>query len=147
MASKKSQKRDFNGMSYGEVQRANSENRSSLKKEDQKWLKDNGYKNVGWDNVITLYRKVEELLDKFRFEDMSLEELFLEADRIGNKYLTPEEIKEFNQQLSQEVTEIGELVDKQFPDTEIEVIDFSQKIAKKPYNKRNQKTYRTIKLY
>lgn len=131
MASKKSQKRNFNGMSYGEVQRANSENRSKLKKEDQKWLKDSGYKNVGWDNVITLYRKVEELLDKFPFEDMSLEELFLEADRIGNKYLTPEEIEEFNQQLSQEVTEIGELVDKQFPDTEMEVIDFSQKTAKK----------------
>jgi hypothetical protein len=146
MASKKSQKRDFNGMSYGEVQRTNSENRSNLKKEDQKWLKDNGYKNVGWDNVITLYRKVEELLGKSRFEDMSLEELFLEADRIGNKYLTSDEIKEFNQLLSQEVTEIGDLVDKQFPDTEIEVIDFSQKIAKKPYKKPNQKTYRTTKL-
>lgn len=146
MASKKSQKRDFNGMSYGELQRANSENRSNLKKEHQKWLKDNGYKNVGWDNVITLYRKVKELLGKSGFEDMSLEELFLEADRIGNKYLTSEEIKEFNQQLSQEVTEIGDLVDKQFPDTEIEVIDFSQKIAKKPYKKPNQKTYRTTKL-
>ncbi len=147
MASKKSQKRDFNGMSYSEVQRANSENRSNLKKEDQKWLKDNGYKNAGWDKVITLYRKVEELLeDKSGFEDMSLEELFLEADQIGNKYLTPEEIKEFNQQLSQEVIEIGELVDKQFPDTEIEVIDFSQKIAKKPHKKLHQKTYRTTKL-
>ncbi len=146
MASKKSQKRDFNGMSYGEVQRANSENRSKLKKEDQKWLKDNGHKNVGWNNVITLYRKVEELLDKSRFEDMSLEELFLEADRIGNKYLTSEEIKEFNQQLSKEVAELGELVDKQFPDTEIEVIDFSQKTAQKPQKKRNQKTYRTAKL-
>lgn len=142
MAIKKSHKRNFNGMSYGKVQRANSENRSKLKKEDQKWLKDNGYKNVGWDNVITLYRKVEELLDRSQFENMSLEELFLEADRIGNKYLTSEEIKEFNQQLSKEVTEIGELVDKQFPDTEIEVIDFSQKTAKK----HNQKTYRTTKL-
>jgi len=146
MASKKSQKRDFNGMSYGEVQCANSKNRSKLKKKDQKWLKDNGYKNVGWDNVITLYRKVEEFLDKSRFEDMSLEELFLEADRIGNKYLTSEEIKEFNQQLSKEVAEIGELVDKQFPDTEIEVIDFSHKTAQKPQKKRNQKTYRTTKL-
>lgn len=134
MASRKSRKRDFNGMSYGEVQHANSKNRSKLNKEDQKWLKDNGYKNVGWDNVITLYHKVEELLDKFLWEDMSLEELFLEADRVGNKYLTPEEIKEFNQKLSKEVAEIGELVDEQFPDNEIEIIDFSQK------------TYRTIKL-
>lgn len=146
MASKKSQKRDFNGMSYRELQRANSENRSQLKKEDQKWLKDNSYKNIGWDNVITLYRKVEELLDKSPFEDMSLEELFLEADRIGNKYLTPKEIKEFNQQLSKEVAEIADLVDKQFPDTEIEVIDFNHKTAQKPQKKRNQKTYRTIKL-
>lgn len=146
MASKKSQKTNFNGMSYGELQRANSENRNKLKKEDQKWLKDNGYKNVGWDNVITFYRKVEELLDKFRFEDMNLEELFLEADRIGNKYLSSEEIKEFDQQLSKEVTEIGEMVDKQFPDTEIEVIDFSQKTVKN-LNKLNQKTYLTKKVY
>lgn len=146
MASKKSQKINFNEMSYDEVQRANSENRGKLKKEDQKWLKDNGYKNAGWNNVITLYRKVEELLDKSRFEDMSLEELFLEAERIGNKYFAPEEIKEFNQQLSKEVAEIGELVAQQFSDTEIEVIDFSQKTAKKLLNKYNQKTYRTTKL-
>lgn len=146
MASKKSQKRNFNGMSYGKLQRNNSENRSKLKKEDQKWLKDNGYKNVGWENVVTLYQKIEELLDKYCFEDMSLEELFLEADRIGNKYLTIAEIKEFDQQLSKEVAEIGELVDKQFPDTKTEVIDFRQKTAKKPQKNHNQKTYRTTKL-
>ena len=146
MANKKSQKRNFNGMSYAEVQRTNSQNRSKLEQEDQKWLKDNDYKNVGWDNVIALYRKIEELLDKFRFEDMSLEELFLEADRIGNKYLALEEIKEFDQQLSKEVAEIGELVDKQFPDTETEFIDFSQKTGKKLLQKYNQKTRRTIKL-
>jgi len=146
MATKKSQKKEFNGMSYGEVQRANSKNRSKLKKEDQQWLKANGYKNVGWNNIITLYLKVEELTDKSRFENMSLEELFLEADRIGNKYLTPKEIKEFNQQLSKEVAELGELVDKQFPDTKIEVVDFSHKTVQKLQKKRNQKIYRTIKL-
>ncbi len=144
MASKKSQKRNFNGMSYGKLQLTNSKNRSKLKKEDQKWLQNNGYKNIGWDNVITLYRKVEELLDKYCFEDMSLEELFLEADRIGNKYFTTAEIKEFDQQLSKEVAEIGELVDKQFPDTNTEVIDFRQKTAKNP--QKNHKTYRTTKL-
>ncbi|MBW4683827.1 MAG: hypothetical protein KME40_01755 [Komarekiella atlantica HA4396-MV6] len=142
MANKRSPKKNFNGMSYGEVQRANSKNRSKLIKEDQKWLKDNGYKNIGWKNVINLYTKIEEFLDKSRFEDMSLEELFLEADRIGNKYLTSNEIAEFNQQLSQEVAEIGEIIDQQFPDTEIEIIDYSKKTQKK----HNQKTYRTTKL-
>jgi hypothetical protein len=140
MASKNSQKRNFNGMSYGEVQRTNSENRRQLKQEDQKWLKENGYKNVGWNNVIHLYKKIEELLDRSPYEDMGLEELFLEADRIGNKYLTPAEIETFNQQLSQEVAEIGELIDQQFPDTEIEVIDYSR-ATQKPQKKRNQKTY------
>lgn len=145
MGCKRSQKRNFNGMSYVEIQRINSKNRCKLKKDDQKWLKENGFRNVGWDNVISLYQKIEELLDKSRFEDMSLEDLFLEADRIGNKYLTSEEIQEFNQQLSQEVTEIGELIDQQFPDTEIEVVDYSQK-SKKKQKQRNQKTYRTAKL-
>lgn len=143
MASKKSRKRNFSGMSYGELQRANSKKRNNLKREDQKWLKDNGYKNVGWDNAIALYQKIDEFLDKYRFEDMSLEELFLEADRIGNKYLTPQEIEEFNQKMSKEVAEIAELIDQQFPDTEIETIDYSKK---KNQKKRNQKTYRTARL-
>ncbi|WP_017741411.1 hypothetical protein [Scytonema hofmannii] len=146
MASPKKQKRNFNGMSYGEVQSANSKNRSQLEKEHQKWLKDNGYKNVGWDNVINLYKKIEEFLEKSQFEDMTLEELFLEADRIGNKYLTRNDIEEFNQQFSKEVAEIGDLIEQQFPDTEIEVIDYSNTITKKSRQKRNQKTYRTTKL-
>jgi hypothetical protein len=145
MATQKSQKRNFNGLSYSQVQRTNSDNRSKLKKEDQKWLKDNGYKNVGWNNVINLYQKIEEILDPSRFEEMSLEELFLEADRVGNKYLTPEEIATFNQQLSKEAAEIGELIDQQFPDTEIEVVDYG-KTPRKSQKKRNQKTYRTAKL-
>jgi hypothetical protein len=146
MASKKSQKRSFQGMSYGELQRTNSENRNKLSKEDQKQLKTQGYKNVGWEQVINLYQKIEELLDRSKFEDMNLEELFLEADRIGNKYLTSNEIEEFNQQLAKEVTEIGELIDQQFPDTESEVIDYASNKNQKPQKKRNQKTYRTTKL-
>jgi hypothetical protein len=146
MTNQKSPKRNFNGMSYREVQRTNSENRSKLAKADQKGLKTDGYKNVGWENVISLYKKIEELLDKSRFEDLSLEELFLEADRIGNKYLTPSEIADFNQQLSKEVTEVGEIIDRQFPDTEIEIIDYSKKASKSPKKKRDQKTYRTTKL-
>jgi hypothetical protein len=146
MANKRGSKKYFNGMSYSEVQSANSKNRSRLIKEDQKWLKENGYKNVGWINIIKLYERIEELLEKSVFADMSLEDLFLEADRIGNKYLTPNEIEEFNQQLSQEVSEVGILIDQQFPDTETEVVDYSQKAINKPQRQRNQKTYRTTKF-
>lgn len=135
MPTKKSLKRTLNGLSYHTAQRTNSNNKKKLNPEDQKWLKDNGYRNVGWENVINLYQKIEELLDKYKFEDLTLEELFLEADRIGNKYLTPEEIQEYNQQLAKEVSEISELIDQQFPDTEIEVIDFSQKTKTKARGK------------
>lgn len=146
MVNQKSPKRTFKEMSYREVQRTNSENRSKLKKELQQWLKSNDYKNAGWDKVIELYQKIEELLAQSKFEEMSLEELFLEADRIGNKYLDSKEISEFQQRLAQEVAEIGELVDQQFPDTEIEVIDYSQKTKQKSQKKHNQKSYRTTKL-
>lgn len=142
----RSAKRNFKGMSYSELQRANSQNRNKLTQEDQKWLKTNGYKNVGWDNAIKLYEKVEDLLDKAKFEDLSLEELFLEADRVGNKYLTFEEIADFNQQMAQEVAEIGALVDQQFPDTKIEIIDYSQAASQKVQKQRHHKTYRTTKL-
>jgi hypothetical protein len=146
MASKKSQPRTFNSMTYGQLQRSNSKNRDKLKPEDKKWLKQNGYRNVGWENAIKLYQQIEEILGKYQFEDMSLEELFLEADRIGNKYLSNQEIEEYNQQLSKEVTEIGELIDQQFPDTEVEVIDYSQKPSQKSQKQRDRKTYRTTKF-
>jgi len=145
MASRKSRKRTFNGMSYGQIQSYNSNNRKKLKRDDQKWLKDNGYKNVGWDQVVRLYQKIEEILDKGRFEEMSLEELFLEADRIGNKYLEPKELEEFNQQFAEEVHGIEELIEQQFPDTEAEMIDFSNVAGKKTQRKPNQATYRTTK--
>jgi hypothetical protein len=136
--------RKFKGLSYREVQRHNSAQRGKLKPEEQKWLKENRCKNVGWDNVIHLYEKIEEFLEQNQIEDLSLEELFLEADRIGNKYLTTQEIEDFNQKLSQEVNEISELIDQQFPDTEIEVIDFNQP-TQKIKKKSNQKSYKTIK--
>jgi phosphatidate phosphatase PAH1 len=141
MTRQKSQARQFNGMRYAEVQRRNSEQRQRLKPADQLWLKQNGYKNVGWDQVIALHQKIEEFLEKAQFEDMSLEELFLEADRIGNKYLSPAEIEAFNRQFSEEVAEIEELVDQYFPDTEIETIDFSQKAAPKSHRKSSRKPY------
>ncbi|HEY9631212.1 MAG TPA: hypothetical protein V6C84_28305 [Coleofasciculaceae cyanobacterium] len=145
MATQKKPKRQFNGMGYGDLQRANSANRGKLTQEEQKWLKANGYRNVGWENAIALCHKIEELLDT-PYRNMDLEELFLEADRIGNKYQTSEEIRTFNQHLSQEVAEIADLVDQQFPDDEVEVIDFSRKTAKRTQKHRNQKTYRTAKL-
>ena len=133
-------------MNYRRVQKNNSRNRNKLKKEEQKWLKNNGYKNVGWENVISLYQKIEELLDKAKIDDLTLEELFLEADRIGNKYLTSQEIQDFQQKLSQEVNEIADEIDRQFPETEIEIIDFSKQTNKKYRRKANKKIYTKVKL-
>jgi len=125
--------RIFQGMTYREVQRSNTQNRAKLHKDEQQWLKKNGYKNVGWEAVIQLFEKIQSFL-----EDSTLEDLFLEADRIGNQYQTPEEIAAFNQEFSEIVNEISEEIDRQFPDTEAESIDFS-KTSKK-------KNYRTVKL-
>ncbi|MBE9058929.1 hypothetical protein [Sphaerospermopsis sp. LEGE 08334] len=146
MVNKKSSEKIFQGMSYREIQKHNSQNRIKLSPEDQKWLKENGYKNLGWDNVINLYNTIQDFLVKYQVEDLTLEELFLEADRIGNKYLTEEEIQDFQQELAKELNEISEEIDKQFPQTEIEIIDFSQNSKSKPKKKRNQKTYRTVKF-
>ena len=122
----KTQKRLFCGMSYREVQRSNSDRRSKLPKQDQKWLKAEGYKNVGWDNIIALYQKINDVSLQPDANEETLEELFLKADRIGNKYQTPEEIAAFNQQLAVEVNEIADEIDRQFPDTEMEFIDYSK---------------------
>ena len=127
MVDKKSLKRNFNGMSYREVQRANSKNRDELLREDKNWIKENNYRNTGWSQVIDLYQKIEEFLNRY-LKIPTLEELFLEADYIGNKYLTNQEIQEFNQKLSEEVNKIEEEIDKQFPDVEIEVVDFSTRV-------------------
>lgn len=142
MRDQKRPAKKFKNLRYREVQRVNSENRRRLKLDDQKWLKENGYKNFGWDNVIRLYQKIEEFLEQYPIEELTLEELFLEADHIGNKYLTPLETEEFNQKLAQTANEISELIDQQFPDTEIEVLDFSSPTRSSP-KKSSQKTYRT----
>ena len=133
-------------MKYRKVQKNNSKNRNKLKKEEPQWLKDNNYKNIGWNNVIYLYQKIEELLDKAQIDDLTLEELFLEADRIGNKYLTSQEIQEFNQKLAKEVNEIAEEIDRQFPETEVEILDFSQQNTKKYRKRLNRKKYTTVKF-
>lgn len=117
-------KRLFSGMGYREVQRANGDRRSQLPQKSQVWLKQNGYRNVGWDNVIRLYQKINDLADD---QEDSLEDLFLKADQIGEKYQTAEERAQFNQQLSDVVGKIDALVDEQFPEEEAEVIDFSRR--------------------
>jgi hypothetical protein len=142
MASQRKLARLFNGMRYGEVQRLNSQNRSKLKVEHQQWLKENHYRNVGWEPVIALFQKIQTFLEQAQFEDLDLEALFLEADRVGHRYQTAEEITTFNQQLAQEVNDIAELVDQQFPDAEVEVIDFRTPSNQKP---RDRKIYRTAK--
>ncbi|MCC5603023.1 hypothetical protein [Nostoc favosum] len=146
MAYQKDKKRNFRGMSYRVVQLANSKNRSKLHKEDQVWLKENFYKNIGWDNVINLSQKIEEFIGNYQFEELTLEELFIEADRIGNRYLTNQEINDYNQSLSKKVNEVAEEIDKQFPETAIEFIDFSQNTNIKYKKKPNHKTYRTVKV-
>lgn len=136
MSREKAKKRTFSGMSYCEVQRANSTNRIQLQKADQKWLKQNGYRNTGWDNVINLHQKIQEFLEQYKLGELTLEDLFLEADRIGNKYLTHQEREEFNQKLAKEVNGVSEEIDRQFPDTEVEIVDFSKGSSYRSRKKR-----------
>lgn len=136
-------KKKFQGMSYRQVQCSNSENRSNLNRKNQIWLKANGYKNIGWNKVIELFQKIEELQDREKIKDWSLEELFLESDRVGNKYLTTREINTFNQKLAREVNKLSELIDRQFPNSEIEIIDFSKQTNCKQHKR---KKYRYTKL-
>lgn len=142
MASRKRQSYTFSGMGYRQAQRSNSIRRSKLPKKNQIWLTQNGYKNVGWDNVIRLYQKINELLAEPDGDDEpTLEELFLEADRIGQKYQTREEIEAFNQQMAAEVSAISDLIDQQFPDTEVEVIDYSQTSRSQAKTRQSRKRH------
>lgn len=140
MVNKQKKAKNFRGMGYRLVQKSNSENRQKLTQQEQNWLKANGYNNVGWDNVIALYQKVEE------FNGLALESLFLEADRIGNKYQTSESRQEYQQKLAIVVNNIAEQIDQQFPETEVEFIDFSQHKSRKYSQKNNRKLYRNTKV-
>ncbi|NJL88021.1 MAG: hypothetical protein HC886_21900 [Leptolyngbyaceae cyanobacterium SM1_1_3] len=128
MTSQKSP-RKFNGRGYRQVQRSNSERRSQLPKADQTWLKQKGYKNVGWDSVVKLYQKIEQLLAHIADDEPTLEDLFLQADRIGKRYQSDEEIQAFDQQLAQEVNAISEIVDRQFPEEDSESVDYRRGAA------------------
>lgn len=116
--------RSFNGMAYRAVQQSNTNRRSKLPAQDRQQLKEQGYKNTGWEQVIRLYQKIEQLLTP-PDDEPTLEDLFLEADRIGNPYLTPEERAAYQQELAQLTEDISEVIDQQFPDTEMEVLDFT----------------------
>ena len=139
--SKKNKPRTFQRMGYRKLQRKNSRNRKLLNKEHQQWLKDHGYKNVGWENLISLYQKIEELQREEQINDLSLEELFLEADRIGNKYLSGQEIHEQQQKIAAELNEIAEILDTQLPPQQPEVVDYSQskRVTKKRRKRVNAK--------
>ncbi len=136
MASTKKPARSFNGMTYREVQCSNSSQRSQLPKPQQQQIKQSGFRNVGWENVINLYNHLETLQAKLNDELPSLETLFLEADRIGNKYQTETERQAFTQKMAAVSTEMSELIDQQFPDTEAEIISFK---GKQKTNRRSKK--------
>lgn len=126
MGSKKTQAKTFQGMKYRQVQRKNSRNRQQLTKENQTWLKKHNYRNVGWKNVIRLFQKLQELQQQEAIKSLSLEELFLEADRIGNKYLNSKEINQRHLRIARELDEIADIIDSQYPDRKLEVIDYSK---------------------
>ena len=126
MAKAKNKVRTFEGMKYRKVQRKNSRNRILLPKEQQQWLKNNGYRNIGWNNVIGLFEKIKEIQQQENIKSLSLEELFLEADRIGNKYLDRKEIDKRNLAIAKELEQIANLFDEQFPDDTVEVIDYAR---------------------
>lgn len=130
-----------NGFGYKALQKDNRSKRENLSKSDCNWLKANGYRNVGWCNIISLSDKIQSLLE---LAEWSLEELFLEADRIGEKYQETEEIRLFQAEMAAEAEQISELIDKIFPDNEIEVINFSHNCLPRKWQKsKQQKIYYT----
>ncbi|HEY9771563.1 MAG TPA: hypothetical protein V6C71_24225 [Coleofasciculaceae cyanobacterium] len=126
MSSKTSSAKTFRGMNYRKVQRKNSRDRQQLTKENQTWLKAHKYRNLGWTNVIRLFNKIREFQEQEIIKSLSLEELFIEADRIGNKYFNSQEINQRNQRIAQELDEIADIIDSQYPDRKLEIIDYSK---------------------
>jgi hypothetical protein len=128
----KTQAKTHQGLTYRALQQRNTEQRRRLPKDQQDLLKRNGYKNVGWAAVIELHDKIADLLEQEELAELSLEELFLEADRVGNKYQTTEEVTQFQQEMAVVAGAIADQIDAQFPQTEFEVIDFSRSGSPKP---------------
>ena len=147
MTSSKSSKNTHAGFGYRGLQKENSKLREKLATKDRQWLKTNNYRNTGWINIIALFDKINDLLEVDELADLSLEELFLEVDRIGNKYQEPEEIQAFDRAMAVEAEAISEIIDRIFPDTEPESIDFRDlhPVTKKRTSSQ-RKTYRTVKV-
>jgi hypothetical protein len=121
------QKRLYQTMGYRQLQSQNTQKRQQLSKEQQQWLKKQGYRNIGWERVIQLYEKITEFLLGDSLQDVSLEDLFINVDRIGNKYQTQAEIDDFHRQLAKINQEIADEIDQQFPDNSVEILDFTGK--------------------
>lgn len=128
----KRNRRTFEGLNYQQTQRHNRDRREQLSRAIQAELKASGYRNVGWDNVIRLYQHLDERFRQQQIDDMSLEDLFLEADRIGNKYLTAEEQESNRRLLAAETSQIAPLIDQHFPDNTTEMVSFAPKTPRKP---------------
>jgi hypothetical protein len=121
------QARTVEGLGYRGMQQANAARRDRLSKADRAELKRQGFRNVGWDNVIRLSQRLDELLNKLGVDDSdlpSLDSLFLEADRIGNAYQSAEEIAAFNQALAEASSAVDEAIEAHFPDNEVEIVHF-----------------------
>jgi hypothetical protein len=146
MSKKKLNKITYVGFGYRELQKENGVLRQKLKADIRAWLKVNNYRNIGWINVIALFDKLNEIVvDKL--SDSSLEDLFSEVEQIGNKYQSSEEIQAFQTAMEIEAESMSEIIDRLFPDTEPESIDFGgSEIGKSGGHSSLRKTYRTIKV-
>jgi hypothetical protein len=124
------------GLNYRDLQKANGQRRDRLAKADRAELKRQGFRNVGWDNLIRLSQRLDEILGPAPDLNLldpdlpSLESLFLEADRIGNAYQSAEEIAAFNQALAEASNAVDEAIDRQFPDNDVEIIHFQSSPVK-----------------
>lgn len=79
------------------------------------------------DDHLTALDKVPDAAPRTLLTDPnadSLEELFMKADRIGNKYQTPEEIAAFNKAEAEANAQLGDAIDQAFPDTTPTEADF-----------------------
>jgi hypothetical protein len=136
------------GLNYRDLQKANGQRRDRLAKTDRAELKHQGFRNVGWDNVIRLSKRLDELFGPTPDPNLpdpnlsdpdlpSLESLFLEADRIGNVYQSAEEIAAFNQALAEASNAVDEAIDRQFPDNDVEIVHFQSSPVRGRSAKRN----------
>jgi hypothetical protein len=120
-------RKEFQGLGYRQLQQVNSTQKQQLQAEELIILKNEGHKNTGWESVIRLQKRIQELLTSIYRTGWGLDQLFLEADRIGRKYQSSIEIAAHEEQLAILSMEIDDIIDKQFPDTEVEIISFSGK--------------------